>query len=82
MSDLSDLSRLVMTFWRFQPTGTNLFIKIFLTFEQNNTESAVLEAQHKKKLDHGLRVDILAPAQYAINDNGIRKYISETNKGK
>jgi uroporphyrinogen-III synthase len=58
------------------------FYKNFPDFEQNDTRIAVLEVLHKKEARHGLRVDILAPTQHTFNDNGLRKYISEANKGK
>jgi hypothetical protein len=35
----------------------------------------------QKALDHGLRVDILAPNTSNTYDNGFRKYIAEANKG-
>jgi uroporphyrinogen-III synthase len=41
-----------------------------------------LEAPQKEALDNGLRIDILAPSPNAPNDNGLRKYILEANKGK
>jgi uroporphyrinogen-III synthase len=59
MSDLSDLADVyydILAF--FSPTGIKF--KNFPDFEQNDTRIAVFEVLHKA-LDHGLRVDILAP---------------------
>jgi uroporphyrinogen-III synthase len=45
----------------FSPTEDKIFIQELPDFEQNDTRIMVLEHQHKEALDHGLRVDILAP---------------------
>jgi uroporphyrinogen-III synthase len=60
MSDLADVYYDILAF--FSPTGIKSLYKNFPDFEQNDTRIAVLEVlQQQKALDHGLRVDILAP---------------------
>ena len=66
-----------------QNLGKSLF-KNFPNFEQNNTRIAVFgSTTQKEALDHGLRVDILAPAPGTPSMTGaLEKYVAEANKGK
>ncbi|CCG54536.1 Protein of unknown function [Flavobacterium indicum GPTSA100-9 = DSM 17447] len=85
MSDLSDLKDVyydVLAF--FSPTGIKSLFKNFPDFQQNNTRIAVFgETTKKEALEHGLRVDIMAPAPGTPSMTGaLEKYVSETNKGK
>jgi uroporphyrinogen-III synthase len=85
MSDLSDLKDVyydVLAF--FSPTGIKSLFKNFPNFEQNNTRIAVFgSTTQKEALDHGLRVDILAPAPGTPSMTGaLEKYVAEANKGK
>jgi len=63
MSDLSDLKDVyydVLAF--FSPTGIKSLFKNFPDFVQNNTRIAVFgSTTQKEALEHGLRVDIMAP---------------------
>jgi uroporphyrinogen-III synthase len=62
MSDLSDLADVyydVLAF--FSPTGIKSLFMNFPDFEQNNTRIVFCSTTQKEALDHGLRVDILAP---------------------
>ena len=85
MSDLSDLKDVyydVLAF--FSPTGIKSLFKNFPNFEQNNTRIAVFgPTTQKEALDHGLRVDILAPTPGTPSMTGaLEKYVAEANKGK
>jgi uroporphyrinogen-III synthase len=85
MSDLSDLKDVyydVLAF--FSPTGIKSLFKNFPDFEQNNTRIAVFgSTTQKEALDHGLRVDIMAPAPGTPSMTmALEKYITEANKGK
>jgi uroporphyrinogen-III synthase len=85
MSDLSDLKDVyydVLAF--FSPTGIKSLFKNFPNFEQNNTRIAVFGVTTQKEaLDHGLRVDILAPSPGTPSMTGaLEKYVAEVNKGK
>ena len=83
MSDLSDLADVyydVLAF--FSPTGIKSLFKNFPGFEQNNTRIAVFgSTTQKEALDHGLRVDIMAPSPEAPSMTmALEKYITKVNK--
>lgn len=85
MSDLSDLSDVfydVLAF--FSPTGIKSLFKNFPDFKQNNTRIAVFgSSTQKEALEHGLRVDIMAPTPEAPSMTmAIDKYIAKVNKEK
>jgi uroporphyrinogen-III synthase len=85
MSDLSDLADVyydVLAF--FSPTGIKSLYKNFPDFKQNETRIAVFgPTTQKEALDHGLRVDIMAPAPGTPSMTmALEKYISEANKSK
>ena len=85
MSDLTDLADVyydVLAF--FSPTGIKSLFKNFPNFEQNNTRIAVFgPTTQKEALDHGLRVDILAPSPGTPSMTGaLEKYVAEVNKGR
>ena len=85
MSDLSDLADVyydVLAF--FSPTGIKSLYKNFPDFQQNNTRIAVFgPTTQKEALDHGLRVDIMAPAPGTPSMTmALEKYINEVNKAK
>lgn len=85
MSDLSDLKDVyydVLAF--FSPTGIKSLFKNFPDFQQNNTRIAVFgSTTQKEALDHGLRVDIMAPAPGTPSMTmALEKYIIEANKAK
>ncbi|MEP6805648.1 MAG: uroporphyrinogen-III synthase, partial [Flavobacterium sp.] len=85
MSDLSDLADVyydVLAF--FSPTGIKSLFKNFPDFKQNDTRIAVFgSTTQKEALDHGLRIDILAPTPETPSMTmALEKYISEANKGK
>jgi len=85
MSDLSDLADVyydVLAF--FSPTGIKSLFKNFPDFEQNNTRIAVFgSTTQKEALEHGLRVDIMAPAPEAPSMTmALDKYIAKVNKEK
>lgn len=85
MSDLSDLKDVyydVLAF--FSPTGIKSLFKNFPDFEQNNTRIAVFgSTTQKEALEHGLRVDIMAPTPETPSMTmALEKYIIEANKGK
>ena len=85
MSDLSDLADVyydVLAF--FSPTGIKSLYKNFPNFEQNDTRIAVFgSTTQKEALDHGLRIDILAPTPDTPSMTmAIEKYIKEANKSK
>lgn len=85
MSDLSDLADVyydVLAF--FSPTGIKSLFKNFPDFEQNNTRIAVFgSTTQKEALDHGLRVDIMAPTPETPSMTmALEKYIIEANKAK
>ena len=80
MSDLTDLKDVyydVLAF--FSPTGIKSLFKNFPDFEQNNTRIAVFgSTTQKEALDHGLRVDIIAPAPGTPSMTGaLEKYVAE-----
>lgn len=83
MSDLSDLADVyydVLAF--FSPTGIKSLFMNFPDFEQNNTRIAVFgSTTQKEALDHGLRVDIMAPSPEAPSMTmALEKYIVKANK--
>jgi uroporphyrinogen-III synthase len=85
MSDLTDLKDVyydVLAF--FSPTGIKSLFKNFPDFQQNNTRIAVFgTTTQKEALDHGLRVDIMAPAPGTPSMTmALEKYITEVNKAK
>lgn len=85
MSDLSDLKDVyydVLAF--FSPTGIKSLFKNFPDFKQNDTRIAVFgSTTQKEALDHGLRIDIMAPAPETPSMTmALEKYIIEANKAK
>lgn len=85
MSDLSDLADVyydVLAF--FSPTGIKSLFKNFPDFKQNNTRIAVFgSTTQKEALEHGLRIDIMAPTPETPSMTmALEKYIAEANKGK
>ena len=85
MSDLTDLSDVyfdILAF--FSPTGIKSLFKNFPDFKQNNTRIAVFgSSTQKEALEHGLRVDIMAPTPEAPSMTmAIDKYITKENKEK
>jgi uroporphyrinogen-III synthase len=85
MSDLSDLADVyydVLAF--FSPTGIKSLFKNFPDFKQNNTRIAVFgSTTQKEALEHGLRIDILAPTPETPSMTmALEKYVAEVNKGK
>lgn len=83
MSDLSDLADVyydVLAF--FSPTGIKSLFMNFPDFEQNNTRIAVFgSTTQKEALEHGLRVDIMAPSPEAPSMTmALEKYIVKANK--
>ncbi|MDR0229568.1 MAG: uroporphyrinogen-III synthase [Flavobacteriaceae bacterium] len=83
MSDLSDLADVkydVLAF--FSPTGIKSLFKNFPDFSQDNTRIAVFGGSTQKEaLDHGLRVDIMAPSPEAPSMTmALEKYIQKANK--
>lgn len=85
MSDLSDLADVyydVLAF--FSPTGIKSLFKNFPDFKQNNTRIAVFgSTTQKEALEHGLRIDIMAPTPETPSMTmALDKYIAEANKGK
>jgi uroporphyrinogen-III synthase len=85
MSDLTDLKDVyydVLAF--FSPTGIKSLFKNFPDFKQNETRIAVFgTTTQKEALEHGLRIDIMAPAPGTPSMTmALEKYITEANKGK
>lgn len=85
MSDLTDLKDVyydVLAF--FSPTGIKSLFKNFPDFKQNETRIAVFgSTTQKEAIEHGLRVDILAPTPETPSMTmALEKYIAETNKVK
>jgi uroporphyrinogen-III synthase len=85
MSDLTDLKDVyydVLAF--FSPTGIKSLFKNFPDFKQNETRIAVFgSTTQKEALEHGLRIDIMAPAPGTPSMTmALEKYITEANKGK
>jgi uroporphyrinogen-III synthase len=83
MSDLSDLKDVyydILAF--FTPTGIKSLFKNFPDFEQNNTRIAVFgSTTQKEALEHGLRVDIMAPTPDTPSMTmALEKYIIKANK--
>ncbi len=85
MSDLTDLADVyydILAF--FSPTGIKSLFKNFPNFSQNTTRIAVFgSTTQKEALDHGLRIDILAPTPETPSMTmALEKYVSDANKGK
>lgn len=85
MSDLSDLKDVyydVLAF--FSPTGIKSLFKNFPDFKQKETRIAVFgSTTQKEALEHGLRIDIMAPTPEAPSMTmALEKYVAEVNKGK
>jgi len=85
MSDLSDLADVyydILAF--FSPTGIKSLFKNFPDFKQNNTRIAVFgSTTQKEAMEHGLRIDILAPTPETPSMTmALEKYVTEANKGK
>jgi len=85
MSDLTDLKDVyydILAF--FSPTGIKSLFKNFPNFEQNNTRIAVFgSTTQKEALEHGLRVDIMAPTPETPSMTmALEKYITKANKEK
>lgn len=83
MSDLSDLKDVyydVLAF--FSPTGIKSLFKNFPDFQQNNTRIAVFgSTTQKEAIEHGLRVDIMAPTPETPSMTmALEKYIAKANK--
>lgn len=83
MSDLSDLKDVyydVLAF--FSPTGIKSLFKNFPDFKQNDTRIAVFgSTTQKEALEHGLRVDIMAPTPETPSMTmALEKYIAKANK--
>ena len=83
MSDLSDLADVyydILVF--FSPTGIKSLFKNFPNFEQNNTRIAVFgSTTQKEALEHGIRVDIMAPTPECPSMTmALEKYIAKANK--
>ena len=83
MSDLSDLADVyydVLAF--FSPTGIKSLFINFPDFEQNETRIAVFgSTTQKEALEHGLRVDIMAPTPESPSMTmALDKYITKSNK--
>lgn len=85
MSDLTDLADVyydILAF--FSPTGIKSLFKNFPNFSQNTTRIAVFgSTTQKEALEHGLRIDILAPTPDTPSMTmALEKYVSDANKGK
>ena len=83
MSDLSDLADVyydILAF--FSPTGIKSLFMNFPDFEQNETRIAVFgSTTQKEALEHGLRVDIMAPSPESPSMTmALEKYIAKVNK--
>lgn len=83
MSDLSDLANVyydILAF--FSPTGIKSLFMNFPDFEQNKTRIAVFgSTTQKEALEHGLRVDIMAPTPESPSMTmALEKYIAKSNK--
>ena len=84
-SDLSDLTHVnydIIVF--FSPADIRSLFENFPEFKQNETRIAVFgSTTQKEALEHGLRVDIMAPAPGTPSMTmALEKYITEANKGK
>jgi uroporphyrinogen-III synthase len=83
MNDLSDLADVyydILAF--FSPTGIKSLFMNFPDFDQKNTRIAVFgSTTQKEALEHGLRVDIMAPSPDAPSMTmALEKYIAKVNK--
>jgi uroporphyrinogen-III synthase len=85
MSDLTDLKDVYYDMLAFfSPTGIKSLFKNFPDFKQNETRIAVFgSTTQKEALEHGLRIDVMAPAPGTPSMTGaLEKYVAEVNKGK
>jgi len=82
LTDLSDVKYDLMAF--FSPSGIKSLFQNFPKFVQNETRIAVFgSTTQKEAVDHGLRIDILAPSKENPSmTKALENYISESNKGK
>ena len=82
LSDLEDVKYDLLVF--FSPGGIESLFKNFPDFKQNNTRIAVFgSTTQKEALEHGLRIDILAPTPETPSMTmALEKYIIEANKSK
>jgi uroporphyrinogen-III synthase len=82
LTDLKDVSYDVLAF--FSPTGIKSLFKNFPDFEQKNTRIAVFgSTTQKEALEHGLRIDILAPTPESPSMTmALEKYVCKSNKTK
>ena len=82
LSDLADVYYDILAF--FSPTGIKSLFMNFPDFKQNETRIAVFGSpKQKEALEHGLRIDILAPTPETPSMTmALDKYITEANKGK
>ncbi len=82
LSDLADVYYDVLAF--FSPSGIKSLFMNFPDFEQNNTRIAVFgSTTQKEALEHGLRIDILAPTPETPSMTmALDKYVTEANKTK
>jgi uroporphyrinogen-III synthase len=83
MSDLSDLANVkfdILTF--FSPIGIKSLFKNFPDFQQNETKIAVFGSlTQKEAIDHGLRIDIAAPAKESPSMTmALEQHIAIANK--
>jgi uroporphyrinogen-III synthase len=80
LSDLADVYYDVLAF--FSPTGIKSLFVNFPDFEQKNTRIAVFGGTTQKEaLEHGLRVDIMAPSPETPSMTmALEKYIAKANK--
>ena len=85
VSDLSDLKNVYYDILAFySPSGIQSLFKNFPDFKQNDTRIAVFgNSTEKEALNHGLRIDIMAPTKENPSMTGaLKNYIVEANKTK
>lgn len=82
LSDLADVYYDVLAF--FSPSGIKSLFTNFPDFVQNDTRIAVFgSTTQKEALDHGLRIDIMAPSPESPSMTmALEKYITKANKEK
>lgn len=82
LTDLSDVKYDVLAF--FSPSGIKSLFQNFPNFKQDNTRIAVFgSTTQKEALDHGLRIDIMAPSKENPSmTKALENYFSEVNKVK
>jgi len=80
LSDLADVYYDILAF--FSPSGIKSLFLNFPDFEQNNTRIAVFgSTTQKEALEHGLRIDIMAPLPETPSMSmALEKYIANANK--